>query len=160
MSKLCVRKNSFLAQISNNGGLYEVIITIKPIKGVKAFSDAIKNSKRFRSEKAIAYVCFYHNSDLTSDCKEQNSTFILNYGIILSKKIIKKAVVRNRIKRLIRESLRIIARENGEQLTNVKSIILSWNRNPMHPKLIKLDEVLSEIRDLINKILIYISSKN
>ncbi len=130
-----------------------MIIKIKPIKGVKAFTNAIKNSRKFRSEKATAYVCFNENINFNGNYDGVKDIFFLSYGIILSKKLLKKAVVRNRIKRLIRESLRIITIEYNEQLKIIKTLVLSWNRNPMHPKLINLDEVKTEMRILINKIL-------
>ncbi len=154
---MSVLEISYIAQIEYLQGLPEVVIKIKPIKGVKAFTNAIKNSVRIKSDKAVAYVTFYENIDRNLIGASANSaiedTFIFNYGIVLSKKIIKKAVVRNRIKRLIRESLRKLTQEFGENLIVIKTMVISWHRNPLHPNLIKLDEVLSEMRFLFNKIL-------
>lgn len=77
--------------------------------------------KKFRLKKYSAFIATYKLNNVAADnyiCiyfgKEKTQTDIpVKIAFVVSKKIHKRAVVRNRIKRLMRESFRQILKENN-----------------------------------------------
>lgn len=76
--------------------------------------------REYRLKKRSAFAATYktgnslHKGGITVFCgkKNQNKTPV-KIGFVVSKKIHKRAVKRNRIKRLMRESIRLYIKENG-----------------------------------------------
>lgn len=74
----------------------------------------LKKEFRLRKQKDFENVFnkgFYFSNNLLSLKATENDSPISRFGFIVSKKISKKAVERNRVKRLLRESIRLM-REN------------------------------------------------
>ena len=76
--------------------------------------------KDFRLKKHSAFAATYrtgktlHKDGITMFIgKEKNNDFPTKVGFVVSKKIHKRAVKRNRIKRLMRESYRLLIKENS-----------------------------------------------
>ena len=74
--------------------------------------------KKYRLKKRVAFNATYkvknsfHKDGITMFCgKEKNNDIPTKFGFVVSKKIHKRAVVRNRIKRLMRESLRLYIKD-------------------------------------------------
>lgn len=75
--------------------------------------------KDYRLKKRIAFSATYktgksfHNGGITIFCgKEKKENYPTKIGFVVSKKIHKRAVKRNRIKRLMRESVRLLIKNN------------------------------------------------
>lgn len=76
--------------------------------------------KQYRLKKYSAFIATYKNNDTVADknlCiyfgkEKTNSDITTKYAFVVSKKIHKRAVVRNRIKRLMREIIRKQIKEN------------------------------------------------
>ncbi|MDC1068088.1 ribonuclease P protein component [Candidatus Kapabacteria bacterium] len=115
----------------------ETVYTIKPLKGYNAFQDAFNLGKTKNSAKATITLVFGDSDSIS-------------LGVGISKKRAKKAVVRNRVKRLLRESIRKLNSEFSLP-KNIKTITVFWKIAPKHPMEIRLNEVLSELRLLISK---------
>jgi ribonuclease P protein component len=113
------------------------IYTIKPLKGYNAFSKAFENGITKSSKKATITIVYGESE-------------ILHLGVGIAKKRCKKAVIRNRIKRLLRETFRKL---NTEEILPDKIAIITvfWKVAPSHPMLINLDEVYSEVSKLLSK---------
>lgn len=74
------------------------------------------------------------------------------FGISVPKRHAKKAVVRNRTKRLVKESLISLAQNEKEKLLTFEEFVLIRTiKLPSHPKLVRLDEIKSEIYALFEK---------
>lgn len=71
-------------------------------------------------------------------------------GVSVSKKTARNAVTRNRIKRLLRESVRLILKEYYSKLF-FKTIIVSWRKKTQKPGDISLKDVYPEVLELFNK---------
>lgn len=110
---------------------------IKPLKGFGAFKDVFEKG-RSKSTAKLTLTIEFGKSD------------ILMLGVGISKKRCKKAVTRNRIKRLLRESIRQINKET-DLPENISRMTAFWKYSPEHPKLIKLEEIKSEIKLLLKK---------
>lgn len=85
--------------------------------------------REYRLKKRSAFAATYktgksfHISGITMFCgKEKDNKFPTKVGFVVSKKIHKRAVKRNRIKRLMRESYRL-AIKNRKLSTKYMSII-------------------------------------
>ncbi len=131
-------------------------VKIKPIKGFNCFSILYIAGDKIRLFPVLASVC--HDLDgsglnelwLTRLNRQANTMF---FGVAVSKRINKKAVNRNRIKRLMRESVRMVIDElvtAGVEI-QIKTIILSWKSPISRPADIALKDVLPLIRETITK---------
>lgn len=116
---------------------------LKPIKGYKGFSKVYERGKRFHTKNATAVVCFRDSND---------SSGIIYYGVTASKKRSKSAVIRNRIKRLLRESLRhSLGLFVYDEFIPFEYIILTWRKAPARAWQLSLGEVMPEVRELLSK---------
>lgn len=127
---------------------------IRPLKGKKRFSNAYRLGVNFYKKPAKARVCFKNTACFKLEPGEENTLFI---GVSISKRTAKKAVVRNRIKRLLRESVRRIAKEYDKAcIEAISSIIIMWYYAPKKPGMIGLNEVLPVVRRLFDEICKYL----
>jgi ribonuclease P protein component len=86
--------------------------------------------KQFRLKKRIAFNATYrtgvsyHQNGIIMFCgKKKDDEYPTKIGFVVSKKIHKRAVKRNRIKRLMRESLRLYIKSNPNFNRKYKSLI-------------------------------------
>jgi ribonuclease P protein component len=124
------------------------------LRGRKLFSRVFSSGNKL-AEQAV--LCFYQieNSDT-----ETNRVAV---GFAVSKKI-GKAVVRNRIKRLMRESYRLnkhILLDTPATNRFAASIVLMYGKNiPVQIKNVRLEIVKQEIEHLLHKLRAIILSKD
>lgn len=126
-----------------NAGKYKLV----PVKGYESFSEIYSNAKKYYTKKASAAVIF-RNEDEANDG-------IINFGVTISKRVAGKAVLRNRIKRLLRESFRLIAKEEVFELSEIKQIILLWRIKPISVRHITLNDVYPEVKKLLYKMIMH-----
>ncbi len=130
-------------------------IKLKSIKGKRAFSRIFENGKHFFEKEGKAVICYRKPGNRNPDAEsadEINTFIILNYAVLITKRNSKKAVVRNRIKRLLRESLRQAVKDIGaERVKVIQDVILLWRYAPGHPKLINLNHVIPVVKKLLEK---------
>lgn len=116
--------------------------SLVPLKGHDAFKAVIEKGFKVRTRTFIGF--FVIGSDVTK------STF----GISIPKRNAKKAVVRNRTKRLVRESLIHLVQNDVEKVLAFEQfIIIRIEKLPPHPKLIRLSDVEPEIIKLFDRAL-------
>ena len=124
---------------------------LQSIKGKKIFAQMYESGKRFSNGKAAAIVELCRQ-------EEQQNPLLVSYAVICSKKTARKAVVRNRIKRLLRVSIRnLFATAQSDDLMLIGKIIVSWREAPSHPGMICLKDVEPVIEELFLKIEKHIS---
>lgn len=128
-------------------------IKLKSLKGFNAFPKAFRSGKKFGNNVSIASFCFNINNE------EPNTE--VSFGVSISKKTAKRAVVRNRIKRLLRESIRQII--NSPELSDkseiFKIVIINWKIAPQKAGMISLDDVKPKVKDLFNQAIKYYCRK-
>ncbi|MCX7909832.1 MAG: ribonuclease P protein component [Ignavibacteria bacterium] len=118
---------------------------LETIKRQKDFDYLFANGKRF-SEGNLRLVVLPKSENEIEN--EPNKIF---YAVQVSKKATKKAVVRNRIKRLLRESLRFIAKSQMSNMLSIfKYIFLGWVAAPQRACDIHLNDVLPSVQKAIS----------
>lgn len=141
------------------------IITLKSIKGFGVFDIIYKNSIRVHSTNlTIAYLKPKKVQELNllpnnSNQIDNSNKITIYFGATIGKKNSKKAVSRNRVKRLIREALAIYT-SLIEIDTNILSnrlnnafIVISARYKLINPKSLCLDDIQPEINQLLDRIL-------
>jgi ribonuclease P protein component len=109
---------------------------------------AFKATYKIRNIIADENLCIYFGKEKTSD------EYTTKIAFVVSKKIHKRAVVRNRIKRLMRESFRLILKENKFNfIHNYISIICV-------AKTSSINTDFSMVNNLITKLLAQKSNKS
>lgn len=109
--------------------------------------------KQYRLKKKSAFNATYrvnntiHENGITVFCgKQKNNSNPTKIGFVVSKKIHKRAVKRNRIKRLMRESMRLYIKNKGNFDTKYISLIFVASKKT-------LNKSYNEINLSINKII-------
>lgn len=127
-----------------------IVLLIKPIKGFNSFSPVYQSGKKFYDKELTAvFITDLRYHGLVRNCNDLNTFY---YGVSAGKKYIKKAVVRNRVKRLLRESIRKIFYERFHNFDNTPFLyaVFSWRKAPQHPALINLDDVYPSVENVFN----------
>jgi len=132
-------------------------LNYSPLKGFNSFKKAYEIAKKYRFENLFVAVCIKPtNLLIKGKLPSPNKVYV---GISVPKKTFKKAVVRNRIKRLIKVTMRNFIKNNQENqsLQQIQVILISWNgsliNNPRQIKLQDVEPVINQSLDVIlNKI--------
>lgn len=126
-------------------------ISIRPIKGYKTFSIILEAGVKVKKYPLLGSFV-YDLSDIGlsprrfEELSEDGKFF---FGVSISKRRARKAVVRNRVKRLLRESIRLVLKEFEEQgrpTPEYKAFVLLWLKGPQRPGDISLHDVLPTVR--------------
>lgn len=129
---------------------------IRPLKKKKRFSNVYEFGVNFYEKPAKAIVCFENENCFDKEHGEEDFFFL---AVSVSKRTAKKAVVRNRIKRLLRESVRHVAKKRDQDcFYGIKGMILIWYHAPPRPSQIRLKDVLPVIEKLFDKICEYLNN--
>lgn len=127
------------------------MITLRPIKGHDSVKKVFWDGQKYRSKSLLIAVTDRKSALQLNDYAGKD---VIYFAVSISKRTAKKAVVRNRVKRLLRESLKIaLSQVNEETALKIKYIALSWRNAPQHPKLISLKDVLPFVQDQLNKVI-------
>lgn len=132
---------------------------LKPAKGHGVFYKIIKSGRKIVDPPVISSICFSDECDISDLSminqrqKDNHKTQIIFYAVSVGKKVSKRAVVRNRIKRLMRAALLDVFRRNEIAAEKIEVIALSWVRKIEKPQMIKLADVLPHIEAVIIKAL-------
>lgn len=117
-------------------------LNLSPLKGFNSFNTIFKNGISFYNENTLLIIC---NKSCNISLKQlTNSSNNILYGVSVPKKKFKKAVVRNRLKRLIRISIKHSLEELNKiyVLSDLQVIIIIWRGQTVNaPNQVKLKDV-------------------
>ncbi len=118
---------------------------LQTIKGRSKFDELFKYGTKFRNKDCVSLIRF----ESISEEFNPNNNRVIFYAVAISKKTAKKAVLRNRIKRLIRESFRQLLKEDITLFDRINHIIIIWRWAPPYPGLIGLNEVKESVKKIL-----------
>lgn len=121
----------------------------KPIKGFGAFAKVYACGRKFREKNLTASVVFADDGTISDDANFLRGEQILRFGVSIGKRTAKRAVVRNRIKRLLRESLRAYCKTKERSI--IYEAVLVWRMAPPRANLIRLIDVQTEVFSVLSK---------
>lgn len=133
---------------------------IQSIKGKKVFEFVFSSALKFYNKDAAIFVCF--KSGDIQHTPEENLPFVISFAPAVPKRSAKKAVIRNRIKRLLRVAIKEIVLEyaKNDVAINIEYLVVVWYSAPSHPGLIGLDSCREVTRTLIQRALDYKARKD
>lgn len=112
------------------------------LKGKKRFDEIFAAGIRYRRQAASCVVLYKDKPDRES----------VSVAVAVSKKNCRRAVKRNRLKRLMREAVRQLSAEYPELLAELDAVVLYWNKEPESASLIGLAEVKAQVGRLLQKV--------
>ena len=119
----------------------------RPLKGFGAFEDTLRSGRRVTSGPLSLTAV------TVAEPEEQPVSVLV--GVTIAKRIAPRAVVRNRVKRLLRESVRRQIALRGDQLRarRISRIIFNWRQAPSSAMKLHLNDVEPYISDAFDKLL-------
>ena len=114
----------------------------------------LKRENRLKNKYAFSATYriknFHHKGGITLNVGKENKTgSAVKIGFVVSKKTHKRAVKRNRLKRLMRESVRLYLKEH-DNLNKYMSLIFTGHTGALGKS---FDEIDKNIKTLIKEIL-------
>ena len=120
---------------------------LRPLKGFGAFDAVMRRGRRF-SRGPIGIT-------IQSDASTAHTTPVLHLGVTVGRRTARTAVVRTRIRRLLREAARSVLPRYSKELReqHVTSLILVWRNAPSRPSRIGLGDVEPHVEAIVTKAL-------
>ena len=122
-------------------------MNVRPLKGYGAFDAVLHRGRRFSSGPVGLTI------ETSPDAPQPLHT--VHVGVTIGKRTARAAVVRTRVRRLLRESARIVLDEHRQEILDlhVTTLILIWRQNPVQPSRIGLANVLPHVEEAVKKAL-------
>jgi ribonuclease P protein component len=124
------------------------------LKGRNNFLEVFKRGKAYNSSTASALLIFRADPIKKGGIINNPEKLKVQIAVVIKKRNCKKAVIRNRIRRLVRESLRksLSEEEFSKIPIYVDKMVIIWKKAPEHAKLIKLKDAERTVSLLLEKI--------
>jgi len=122
-------------------------MVVRPLKGLDAFSDVLRSGRRITSGP-LSLSAVSHRGHVPGET--------LICGVTIGKRTAKRAVVRNRVKRLLREAIRqtVPTRSQDIAASGIHTVVLVWRMAPLAPKLLRLSDVRMHVELALDKAII------
>ena len=129
---------------------------IKTLKGRKQITAAFRRGKRFASDSLIVHVRDRsHAGEQDAPIGGQLDVFVI---CAVRKKQVPLAVTRNRIKRIIRESVRAFASEYPT--LSFMTLAFVWQKPMQHSKEVQTIDIKPRVHDALNQAMQYFAANS
>jgi ribonuclease P protein component len=127
---------------------------IAPLKGKSAFASTMRSGKRFTEHTITGMVKFRKHTEPAKAIAVESLRLEIALGVSIRKKAAKKATVRNRVKRLLRQSVRTVIREFTDagyfdSGNPFERVIIFCNSAPTVPSLMCLADIHIGVRAVL-----------
>jgi len=127
-------------------------INVKSLKGYNAFSKVIVNGKKIKVDDLTSF--FIYNDNKLNFLKSSNPDLIY-IGVTSSKRGNKKAVLRNRIKRLLRVAVSEFITKDVVKYKIIKYAVFMYNKKIPYSNFVKLSDIEPLVERALNKAVEY-----
>jgi len=127
-------------------------INVKSLKGYNAFSKVIVNGKKIKVDDLTSF--FIYNDNKLNFLKSSNPDLIY-IGVTSSKRGNKKAVLRNRIKRLLRVAVSEFITKDIVKYKIIKYAVFMYNKKIPYSNFVKLSDIEPLVERALNKAVEY-----
>jgi ribonuclease P protein component len=119
----------------------------RPLKGFGAFEETLRSGRRVTSGPLSLSAAAMADGALHDED--------LFFGVAISKRIAPRAVQRNRVKRLLRESVRRHVGPRAEEIraAGFSRLIFRWRQAPSSPMLLHLRDIEPHVEDAVVRLL-------
>ncbi|MCO6466629.1 MAG: ribonuclease P protein component [Bradyrhizobiaceae bacterium] len=126
-------------------------MNVQPLKGFGAFDAILQKGKRFTVGPIGLTVLVTPSAPCTH----------LEFGVAIGKKTARHAVVRSRVRRLLRVALRTTLRTYGDRLSElgITAIIVIWRKPVARPSSIRLADVQPHVQRAFDQMLATLSQR-
>lgn len=120
------------------------------LKGKNNFSFVYGNGIKLYEKNTLAFIT--RRAINPGEHTDARKTLVISCAVVIGKRASKKAVVRNRVKRLLRESIKqaLADLQVKNNIEMIESMIFIRKKAPNHPMLIRLEHVKPEIVSILN----------
>lgn len=131
-------------------------IKCSPLRGRNKFSGIFRKSKKITADNLYALAVLNFKTEETD-----SSSAEIFFAVNVRKKIVKHAVCRNRIRRLVRCAVREAVKEEHESsfLQHVQYLPFFWTAPLEKPTLLSLDEVKKDVEEILHKLEAFYNQK-
>lgn len=119
----------------------------RPLKGFGAFEETLRSGRRVTSGPLSLTAALVRDPQAPFDA--------IRYGVGIPKRIAPRAVSRNRVKRLLRESVRrhVCSRADEIGSSGYDRLVFLWRQAPASPMLLRLSDVEPHVERAIAKLM-------
>jgi ribonuclease P protein component len=119
---------------------------VRPLKGFDAFAAALRTGSRVTVGPLVLTYIVGQPSDVVTT---------LYLGVGVSKRTAPHAVVRTRIRRLLREAVRSSVSSRHRHITEarISIMVVTWRKAPLHPSQIGLRDIEPVVAEALDRVL-------
>lgn len=123
-------------------------VVVRSLKGFGSYEAILERGRRFTSGPATVTILFHSAETAPSGVR---------FGVMVGKRSNPKSVVRSRIRRLLRESVRTVIATNESRVaaSNISTFLLGWRKTYDSPSVVKLNDVIPDVERAFLKALDY-----
>lgn len=125
---------------------------VKSLKGYDAFSKVILGGKKIRVGELTSFVIFRESK---LNFLKSSLPDVIYIGVTNSKRFNKKAILRNRIKRLLRAAIREVIMKDVSKYNVIKYAVFMLNKKIPYSNFIGLSDILPLVEQALNKAVDY-----
>ena len=129
-------------------------ILCKPLRSSLFHSGSFRKSKRIVADKFFISALLKYKTEHCDTSSGNETSSEVFFGVSVRKKIVKHAVCRNRVRRLVRVAINDASKDEcfRELFCHLHFIMVIWTAPLEKPSLLQLPEVKANLADTLHKL--------